>query len=119
MIFLFRKNVKNASQSSLSSLRSRRSVGNKSEDLPDCATVSEGNRSEDEDVDDDIDDEVYLPTSSSIKNISPTQSVRSLLLRPRSTPIRRATISAGSPTKYQPYINVSEVDNLKFLLNFF
>ena len=30
-------------------------------------------------------------------------------MRPRSTPIRRATISAGSPTKHQPYINVSEV----------
>jgi hypothetical protein len=62
----------------------------------------------DEDDVDDIDDEVYLPTTSSTKDISPTQSVRSLLLRPRSTPIRRATISAGSPSKYQPYINVSE-----------
>ena len=68
---------------------------------------------EDDDTDDyldDIDDEVYLPTTSSTKDISPTQSVRSLLLRPRSTPIRRATISAGSPSKHQPYINVSEVN---------
>ena len=60
--------------------------------------------------DDDIDNEIYLPiSSSSTKDLSPTQSVRSLLLRPRSTPIRRATISAGSPTKHQPYMNVSDI----------
>ena len=71
----------------------------------------------DEDDDDDIDNEIYLPTSSSTKDISPTQSVRSLLMRPRSTPIRRATISAGSPTKHQPYINVSEVCKVFYLLS--
>ena len=73
---------------------------------------------EDDDTDDyldDIDDEVYLPTTSSTKDISPTQSVRSLLLRPRSTPIRRATISAGSPSKHQPYINVSEVNLYNYI----
>ena len=74
----------------------------------------EGSEPEEEDVDDDIDSEIYLPTSSSTKDISPTQSVRSLLMRPRSTPIRRATISAGSPTKHQPYINVSEVQVRNF-----
>ena len=72
------------------------------EDLPD--------EDDTDDYLDDIDAEVYLPTTSSTKDISPTQSVRSLLLRPRSTPIRRATISAGSPSKHQPYINVSEVN---------
>ena len=71
------------------------------------------NPDDDTDYLDDIDDEVYLPTTSSTKDISPTQSVRSLLLRPRSTPIRRATISAGSPSKHQPYINVSEVNKMK------
>ena len=40
---------------------------------------------------------------------SPTQSVRSLLSRPRSTPQRRATISGSSPSLYRPYINISEV----------
>ena len=75
------------------------------------------NPDDDTDYLDDIDDEVYLPTTSSTKDISPTQSVRSLLLRPRSTPIRRATISAGSPSKHQPYINVSEVNKMKNLKN--
>ena len=66
---------------------------------------------EDEDADiDDLDDDVYLPPPTSTnKDLSPTQSVRSLILRPRSTPIRRATISAGSPSKHQPYMNVSEI----------
>ena len=40
---------------------------------------------------------------------SPTQSVRSLLSRPRSTPQRRATISGSSPSLCRPYINISEV----------
>ena len=48
----------------------------------------------------------HQPTN---KDLSPTQSVGSLILRPRSTPIRRATISAGSPSKQQPYMNVSEI----------
>lgn len=73
------------------------------------AKLSETSQEDDEDDIDDIDDDVYLPTTSLTKDISPTQSVRSLLMRPRSTPIRRATISAGSPSKHQPYINVSEV----------
>jgi len=64
---------------------------------------------DDDDDLDDIDDEIYLPTTSSTKDISPTQSVGSLLMRPRSTPIRRATISAGSPSKHRPYMNVSEI----------
>jgi hypothetical protein len=41
---------------------------------------------------------------------SPTQSVRSLLSRPRSTPQRRATISGSSPSLCRPYINISEVE---------
>ena len=62
------------------------------------------------DIIDDLDDDVYLPPPvSHSKDLSPTQSVRSLILRPRSTPIRRATISAGSPTRHQPYMNVSEI----------
>ena len=65
--------------------------------------------SEDEAGIDDLDDDVYLPPTSTNKDLSPTQSVRSLILRPRSTPIRRATISAGSPSKHQPYMNVSEI----------
>jgi len=65
--------------------------------------------SEDEADIDDLDDDVYLPPTSTNKDLSPTQSVRSLILRPRSTPIRRATISAGSPSKHQPYMNVSEI----------
>ena len=40
---------------------------------------------------------------------SPTQSVRSLLSRPRTTPQRRATISGSSPSLCRPYINISEV----------
>ena len=41
---------------------------------------------------------------------SPTQSVRSLLSRPRATPQRRATISGSSPSICRPYINISEVN---------
>lgn len=83
----------------------KKSEASKEEDKVDDET---DNNDEEDDID-DLDDEVYLPTTSSTKDISPTQSVRSLLMRPRSTPIRRATISAGSPSKHQPYINVSEV----------
>ena len=45
---------------------------------------------------------------------SPTQSVRSLLSRPRSTPQRRATISGSSPSLCRPYINISEVISIPF-----
>ena len=50
---------------------------------------------------------------------SPTQSVRSLLSRPRTTPQRRATISGSSPSLCRPYINISEVAFVyKNLINF-
>ena len=42
-------------------------------------------------------------------NKSPTQSVNSLLGRPRFAPQRRATISGSSPSLSRPYINISEV----------
>jgi hypothetical protein len=40
---------------------------------------------------------------------SPTQSMRSVLSRPRSVPQRRATISGSSPSHFKPYINITEV----------
>lgn len=65
---------------------------------------------EEEEEEEEDDDEAFLPNSlGSGKSISPTQSVRSLLLRPRSSLVRRATISEGSPSQYRPYINVSEI----------
>ncbi len=96
------------------SLHSAKDLGVAAGSIPIATSANPDESSNDEDevdvdVDEDLDDEIYLPSTSSAKDISPTQSVRSLLLRPRSTPMRRATISAGSPTKHQPYINVSEV----------
>ena len=75
----------------------------------------------DSDVNDcDDDDEAFLACDDDVTasiaadlshpgNKSPTQSVRSLLSRPRSTPMRRATISGSSPSLSRPYINISEV----------
>ena len=66
---------------------------------------------------DSEDDEAFLPVAASDvagqiqrnSTASPTQSLRSVLSRPRSAPQRRATISGTSPSHFRPYINVSEV----------
>ena len=66
---------------------------------------------------DSEDDEAFLPVAASEvagqiqrnSAASPTQSMRSVLSRPRSAPQRRATISGVSPSHIRPYINVSEV----------
>ena len=66
---------------------------------------------------DSEDDEIFLPVAASDvagqiqrnSTASPTQSLRSVLSRPRSAPQRRATISGTSPSHFRPYINVSEV----------
>ena len=104
------------------------------EDLP---HVTHGTQSDSDSIsEDDGTDEIFLPSGSnncasggrlnsgsmdrggSVTGIgaiglspskSPTQSVRSLLTRPRSTPQRRATISGSSPSLCRPYINISEV----------
>jgi len=56
---------------------------------------------------DSEDDEAFLRETDGAA--SPTQSIRSVLSRPRSAPQRRATISGASPTHFRPYINVSEI----------
>ena len=83
----------------------------------------------DSDVNDcDDDDEAFLACDDDLTaslaaglshpgNKSPTQSVRSLLSRPRSTPMRRATISGSSPSLSRPYINISEVVYLICLMS--
>ena len=95
--------------------------------------IAQEAQSDSDSIDDDADD-TFLPTGSSISGTglgscsmgrggsvtgvgaiglspskSPTQSVRSLLNRPRSTPQRRATISGSSPSLCRPYINITEV----------
>ncbi len=64
--------------------------------------------------DDDEDEAFYLSGDpaggdESALGKSPTQSIRSALSRPRSAPLRRATISGTSPSHYRAYINVTEV----------
>ena len=44
-----------------------------------------------------------------VYNKSPTQSIRSVLSRPRSAPQRRNTISGGDSQHYKAYINLSEI----------
>jgi len=56
---------------------------------------------------DSEDDEAFLHAADGAP--SPTQSIRSVLSRPRSAPQRRATISGASPPHFRPYINVSEI----------
>lgn len=79
------------------------------------AETASDSESDVNDCDDDDDaflgchDDVAVAVSLSPGNKSPTQSVRSLLSRPRSTPMRRATISGSSPSLSRPYINISEV----------
>jgi hypothetical protein len=82
---------------------------------------------DDVDVDDDDDECAFEETvvksdgGGSSDNVgsgkkSPTQSVRSVLSRPRSAPQRRATISGSSPTHYKPYINITEVRSDKHVV---
>ena len=105
--------------------------------IEDLEHITHGQSDSDSISEDDGTDEIFLPSGSnncgvsrsglnggsmdrggSITGIgaiglspskSPTQSVRSLLNRPRSTPQRRATISGSSPSLCRPYINISEV----------
>ncbi len=64
----------------------------------------------DDDSSSDSDDSISCELSEVNKrSSSPAHSIRSLLSRPRSAPLRRATISGTSPTQYTPYINISEV----------
>ena len=90
------------------------------EDLEGGSGSSTLNLEDGDSSDDDLEDAFLPPTvtvigSGSISSTgmspskSPTQSVRSLLSRPRSTPQRRATISGSSPSLSRPYINISEV----------
>jgi len=62
-------------------------------------------------------DEAFLPVAAAEvagqiernkSTVSPTSSLRSVLSRPRSAPLRRATIS-GSLPRSRPYLNVGEV----------
>jgi hypothetical protein len=84
----------------------RRNPSESSSDLPLSETET-----------DSEDDEAFLPVAASEvagqiqrnSNASPTQSLRSVLSRPRSAPQRRATISGTSPSHFRPYINVSEI----------
>ncbi len=83
---------------------------------PSDSSSDESSASVDLDVDfDATDDEVEAFYNSgvdarSILGKSPTQSIRSALSRPRSAPLRRATISGtSSSSQYPAYINVSEV----------
>lgn len=84
--------------------------------------------------DDSDDDEAFLPPppatseggtpstnlSSHRRSKSPTQSIRSVLSRPRSAPQRRATISGTSSPSHRTYMNVCEVSqfNVPFLIPF-
>ena len=89
-----------------------------------AAANSESDEEQELDEADDEDDETQTGINSSgfcgsndmmagQTGKSPTQSMRSVLSRPRSVPQRRATISGSSPSHFKPYINITEVTSLK------